>query len=65
MEKRRLYRSQKNRIIGGVCGGLSDYFGWDPTLVRVVFGMLVLAGGNGLLLYLLLWILTPLEPAGM
>lgn len=65
MEKRRLYRSQKNRIIGGVCSGLSDYFGWDPTLVRVVFGMLVLAGGNGLLLYLLLWILTPLEPAGM
>jgi phage shock protein PspC (stress-responsive transcriptional regulator) len=65
MEKRRLYRSQQNRIIGGVCGGLSDYFGWDPTLVRVVFAMLVLAGGNGLLLYLLLWILTPLEPAGM
>lgn len=65
MEKRRLYRSQKNRIIGGVCGGLSDYFGWDPTLVRIVFAMLVLAGGNGLLLYLLLWILTPLEPAGM
>ena len=62
MEKRRLYRSQKDRIIGGVCGGLSDYFGWDPTLVRVVFAMLVLAGGNGLLLYLLLWILTPLEP---
>lgn len=65
MEKRRLYRSQNNRIIGGVCGGLSDYFGWDSTLVRVVFAMLVLAGGNGLLLYLLLWILTPLEPAGM
>jgi len=63
MEKRRLYRSQKDRIIGGVCGGLSDYFGWDPTLVRVVFAVLLLAGGNGLLLYLLLWILTPLEPS--
>ena len=62
MEKRRLYRSQNNRIIGGVCGGLSDYFGWDPTLVRFVFAVLLLAGGNGLLLYLLLWILTPLEP---
>ena len=64
MEKRRLYRSQKDRIFGGVCGGLSDYFGWDPTLVRVVFTVLALAGGNGLLLYLLLWILTPLEPVG-
>ena len=56
---RRLYRSRTNLMIGGVCGGLGEYFTVDPTLVRLLFILLVLAGGSGLLLYLLLWIVIP------
>ncbi|NLG83727.1 MAG: PspC domain-containing protein [Firmicutes bacterium] len=59
---RRLYRSRTEAMIGGVCGGLGEYFGLDPTLVRLFFVFLGLAGGAGLLLYLLLWIIVPLAP---
>lgn len=56
---RRLYRSRTNLMIGGVCGGLGEYFTVDPTLVRLFFVVLILAGGFGPLLYLLLWIIIP------
>ncbi|MEN6435224.1 MAG: PspC domain-containing protein [Anaerolineaceae bacterium] len=62
METRRLYRSKSDMMIGGVCGGLAEYFGWDPTLVRLGFALLALLGGNGLLLYIILWIITPIAP---
>lgn len=58
MEKR-LTRSEKERILGGVCGGLAEYFNLDPTLVRLVFVLLALAGGAGLLVYIILWIIMP------
>ncbi len=58
MEKK-LTRSEKERILGGVCGGLAEYFGFDPTLVRIAFVILALAGGTGILLYIVLWIITP------
>jgi phage shock protein C len=58
----RLYRSQTDRMLAGVCGGLARYFNIDPTVVRLVFVVLALAGGPGVLLYLLLWIITPIEP---
>jgi phage shock protein PspC (stress-responsive transcriptional regulator) len=48
---RRLYRSQDERMIAGVAGGLGDYFGIDPVIVRVIAVVLVFAGGAGLLLY--------------
>ena len=60
MEKR-LYRSRTDRMLGGVCGGLAAYFGVDPTLVRLVFALLLVFGGSGFLLYLILWIVVPEE----
>ena len=58
----RLYRSQTDRMVAGVCGGLARNFNIDPTVIRLVFVVLALAGGPGVLLYLLLWIITPIEP---
>ena len=56
---KRLYRSQSNRLIGGICGGLGDYFDVDPVLVRLVWLILILFGGIGLLLYLVGWLIIP------
>ena len=57
----RLYRSRKDRMIGGVCGGLGVYFGIDPVIVRLVFVVLSIWGGLGFLGYLVLWIIIPPE----
>ena len=62
MEHRKLYRSQSDRVIAGVCGGLADYFALDPTLVRLIFVILLLVHGFGLLLYIVSWIVIPDEP---
>lgn len=57
-----LYRSQSDSMIGGVCGGLGQYLGIDSTFVRLFFVLLALAGnGIGVLIYLLLWIILPLD----
>ena len=56
---RRLYRSRDERVIGGVCGGLAEYFGIDPLIVRIVAIALVFAGGAGFLAYLAAWLLVP------
>ncbi|WP_374048014.1 PspC domain-containing protein [uncultured Actinomyces sp.] len=58
----RLYRSRTDRYIGGVCGGLARTYNWDPTLVRIVALLLILGMGSGLLVYLILWAIVPLEP---
>ncbi|MCL4266303.1 MAG: PspC domain-containing protein [Anaerolineae bacterium] len=63
-ETKKLYRSQSDRMLAGVCGGLGVYIGMDPTIIRIIFVLLVLFGGGGGLLYLLLWIFIPQEPAG-
>jgi phage shock protein C len=60
MEKR-LYRSRSERVIGGVCGGLGDYFAVDPTLVRIAAVLLALANGVGVVAYIILWIIVPEE----
>lgn len=58
----RLYRSSTDVMIAGVCSGLARYLGIDPTLVRLFFVLLGLAGGGiGFLIYLLLWIIVPVE----
>lgn len=58
----RLYRSRTDRMVGGVCGGLGRYLGIDSTFVRLFFVLLALAGsGTGVLIYLVLWILVPVE----
>jgi len=55
-----LYRHPSDKLIGGVCGGLADYLGWDPTLVRVLWvGATLTTGGGGFLAYLALWLLLP------
>lgn len=56
-----LYRSEENRIIAGVCGGLGEYFHIDSTILRVIFILLTIFGGWGLLLYIILWILIPVK----
>ena len=56
----RLERSNANRVIAGVCGGIAEYLAVDPTLVRVVFVVLAFFGGIGLLAYIVLLILMPL-----
>lgn len=61
MEKR-LYRSVTDRKMSGVCGGIAEYFDVDPTLVRLAFVLLSLAGGPGLLLYIILWMFIPENP---
>jgi phage shock protein C len=59
---RRLYRSKSDRKLGGVCGGLGEYLGADPTLIRVVFIVLAVLGGAGLIIYLAMWLIVPQEP---
>jgi phage shock protein C len=59
---RRLYRSRTDRKLAGVCGGLAQYFNTDATPIRVLFVVLALLGGPGLVIYLLMWILVPEEP---
>jgi phage shock protein PspC (stress-responsive transcriptional regulator) len=55
---KKIYRSQ-NRIIAGVCGGVGEYLEIDPVLVRLVWGVLFLFGGIGLLAYLVAWMIIP------
>lgn len=56
---RRIYRDPDGRVFGGVCSGLAAYLTWDPLPVRIIFAVLILAGGAGLGLYLVLWIVLP------
>ena len=60
MEKR-LYRSRSERMIWGVCGGLAKYFDIDPTIVRIIAVLLIFANGLGILAYIILAIVVPLE----
>ncbi len=61
MSNPKLYRSSSDKMIAGVCGGLGKYFGVDATIVRLVFLLLLFLGGSGFLLYLILWIIVPLD----
>jgi phage shock protein C len=61
---RRLHRSRDDRMIAGVCGGLAQYFGVDPVVVRIGAVALALAGGAGLPAYLAAWILVPRAERG-
>lgn len=59
---RRFYRPRANRMLGGVCAGLANYFNINPTIVRIIFVLLALPGGApGVLPYGLLWLLMPDE----
>ena len=62
MASKKLYRSQKEKMVAGVCGGLGEYLDLDPTLIRIIWVVITLMGGAGLLAYLVMWIVVPLEP---
>ncbi len=66
MEKnKRLYRSAKSKVFGGVAGGIAEYFDIDPIIIRLLFVIIAFAGGGGVIVYLILWIALPLEPITM
>lgn len=56
-----LRRSRTDRVLGGVAGGIARYFGVDPILIRLGFVLLVIAGGSGILIYLIAWLIIPEE----
>jgi phage shock protein C len=62
MPDKRLYRSRTDRKIAGICGGLGAYFNVDPVFFRLLWVLLAIAGGTGLLAYLICWLVIPLEP---
>lgn len=61
---KKLYRSKKDQIIGGVCGGIAEYFGIDATLVRLAFVLFALIEGAGIIAYIIAWIIVPERPEG-
>lgn len=65
-QMKRLYRSQSEKMLNGVCGGLGEYFGIDPTIVRLIFVAITLSTGPGMLLaYLVLAIVVPPAPLAL
>ncbi len=59
---KKLYRSVTDKMLGGVCGGLAEYFSIDPVLIRLIFVLAVIFGGSGILAYIILWIIIPKRP---
>ena len=60
---KQLYKSSTNKKIAGVCGGIGEYFGFDPTIVRLGFVALTFLAGGGLVVYILAAIIMPDQPA--
>jgi phage shock protein C len=58
---KRLFRSKKDRVFGGVCGGIGKFIGVDPVIIRLIWAFLLVFGGVGLILYLFSWIIIPNE----
>ena len=59
---KRLFRSRTTKTLGGVCGGIGDYYNTDPVLIRVIWVLFTLLFGVGVAFYILLWFIIPLEP---
>ena len=60
---KRLYRSKKERILGGVCGGLAEHIDVDPSIIRLVWIVVTLVSiGLGIIIYLAAWIIVPEDP---
>jgi phage shock protein PspC (stress-responsive transcriptional regulator) len=60
MEPKKLYRS-RDKMLGGVCGGLANYLNIDKSVARIIFAALFLAGSIGFWIYILMWIIVPME----
>ncbi len=59
MDQKKLTRDTRNKMLGGVCSGIGNYFGVDPTIVRVVWVLLALGAGFGVLAYIVCWLVIP------
>jgi phage shock protein C len=59
-----LYRSRRHKVLAGVCGGIAEWLGWDPTMVRIAYVILsiISVGFPGTIAYIILWIVMPKEP---
>jgi len=64
ISRKTLYRSRTNKRIAGVCGGFAHYLDLDPSLVRILWVLLVIFAGCGILAYIIAWIIMPEEPLG-
>lgn len=60
---KKLYRSKTDQKIAGVCGGLGEYFQMDSVFFRILFLVIVLLGGMGILVYLIMWVIVPMNSA--
>lgn len=60
---KKLFRSTENRKLAGICGGMAEYFDVDPVIVRLAWVIFILAGGAGILAYILGWIIIPEQKA--
>ena len=61
-EIKRLYRSKKDKMVGGVCGGLGEFFKVDPIIFRLIFLMLLFGVGSGAMIYIVMMLIVPEEP---
>jgi len=61
-QTKRLYRSTKNKILAGICGGIAEYLDTDPTFVRIIWIVLTLLGGSGIILYIIAYLIMPENP---
>lgn len=59
---KRLYRSGKDKLVAGVCGGIAEYLEIDPVIVRLLWAISVVFYGTGLVLYLIAWVIIPRNP---
>jgi phage shock protein C len=62
IKEKKLYRSQDNRMIAGICGGIGEYFEVDPNIIRILWMMFSFAGGAGVLAYIAAYIIIPERP---
>lgn len=60
-QDKKLYRSESDRILGGICGGFAEVYDFDPSLVRIIVLLIVLSTGFGIFAYLIAWLIVPTE----
>lgn len=56
---KKLYRSESDRVIAGVCGGIAEYFNFDPNILRLILFVISFVGGSGIILYFVAWLIIP------
>ena len=59
---KKLYKSNQNKVVAGVCGGIAEYFNIDPTIIRLAWVLFCLVGGSGVLGYIICALVIPSEP---